>query len=126
MAKGKKTGGRDWQPGNRGNPNGRPRVPKEIRALRDADKEWISETLHKYLHMKWGEFQRIANDNDLPMLEVYLANILNAGLSDGDEKRLNFIFDRYIGKVKDKVEHSGDLTLEQLIAGSQKEDDDDV
>jgi hypothetical protein len=125
MAKGKKTGGRDWKRGQSGNPKGPNVMPKDLRALKEADREWITETLHKYLRMTWGEFQRIANDPSLSMLEVYLANILNAGLSDGDERRMNFILDRYIGKVKDKVEHSGEMTLEQLVAGRAKDRDDD-
>ena len=46
MARGKKTGGRDWKPGESGNPNGRPKsenarseILRELSPVVDADQE---------------------------------------------------------------------------------------
>ena len=75
MAKGKKTGGKDWEPGQSGNPGGRP--PKE-QALTDllkqkADKERLSALL---LEMAYK----------------------------GDLQALKYVYDRIDGKPRETLE----------------------
>lgn len=112
MANGEKTGGRDFQPGQSGNPNGRPRLPEDLKAARRLNKVELDRILNEYLHMSLNEIKERASNPDTPALEVMVAKVVAEAIKRGDEKRLGFILDRLVGPVKTKValEGGGDDT----------------
>lgn len=111
MAIGKKTGGNDFKPGTSGNPNGRPRLPDDIKAARKLNKVELERLLNRYIHMPISEIQRLLKipieSNETPSIEVLIAKIVAEGIKRGDEKRLGFLLDRLIGPVKMKVSLDG-------------------
>lgn len=107
MAKGKKTGGRDFLPGQSGNPNGQPKVPQEIKDARQLTKLELERLLNKYMVMTKDEVQEALKNPATPALELMIGSIVAKAVSGGDDKRLNFLLERMIGKVKEKVEHTG-------------------
>lgn len=118
MARGKKTGGKDFQPGVSGNPNGRPPLTQEVRDFKNATKaEIIAE--FKYLWslteeqlqevcgvtVSYGEDGREVETklpNDTPVIRKAIAKSFLKAIKHGSLFDLNIILDRVIGKVKDE------------------------
>jgi hypothetical protein len=103
MAIGKKTGGRDFKKGQSGNPNGRPPVPHEIRELRKHNRREVEETLSKYLRMTAAELEEVAKSPYTPALDGMVVAVIMMAARNGDQWRFNFLLDRVIGKVPDRV-----------------------
>lgn len=104
MAKGKKTGGKDFVPGDER--AGRPKKPEELKKLERVTKTEVMAKLAQFLKMNIDELQVILEDKSLPVLDHWVGRVALMGIKNGDEKRLNFLFDRLIGKVTDKIEHT--------------------
>jgi len=103
MAIGKKTGGRNFKPGETGNPNGRPPVPYEIRELRKHNRLEVEETFSKYLRMTAKELEEAAKSPYTSALDGMVIAVIMKAVQNGDQWRLNFLLDRVIGKVPDRV-----------------------
>lgn len=107
MANGFKTGGRDFKPGESGNPAGREPLPEDIKQARKLNKIELERILNEYLYMTLKEIQVKANHAETPALEVFVAKIIGEGIKKGDHFRLNFLFDRVIGPIKAKLSVDG-------------------
>ena len=101
MARGKKTGGRDFKPGQ---PALNKPQPIELKEARRMTKTKVEAVLQKFLGWTVTDLRKYAEDQNNPVLEMYVARILVKGISEGDTARLNFLFDRLIGKVKEVKE----------------------
>lgn len=99
-----KTGGRDFKKGQSGNPNGRPKMPKELREAKRMRKTEFIGLLVKYLGHTLEELGAAKKDKKTPAIDrIVIAIVLNA-IKHGDYKRLDFLMDRIIGKVQAKVD----------------------
>jgi hypothetical protein len=105
MAKGFKSGGRDFQPGQSGNPNGRPPLPDEVKKARKISSAEFIRVATVMMNLTKDEIIAKVKNPETPALELIVASILAKGIELGDDKRLNMLLDRTIGKVTDKVEH---------------------
>ena len=103
MAIGKKTGGRDFKPGNPGRPKGTPSLPKRIKEMNRAK---IESLLRKYLSMTFEELGETAKDKKTSAIDLMIIKIITESIKKGDQTRLNFILDRMIGRVTDKLDVS--------------------
>ncbi len=112
MAKGTKTGGRDFQNGNPGGP-GRPKVPEEMKSARKLNRLEFERILNKYIHLNRLEINEVIKSAELPMIEMIVAKILAFAFNEGDQKRTEFVLDRLIGRVKD-AEPVDDRTKEDV------------
>lgn len=99
MPKGKKTGGRNWKKGQSGNPRGPAVAPPDIRGARALTRVEFERVANKFLFSKKEEFQAAVRDPETPMLEMMIASIIQKGVIEGDERRMNFLLDRMVGKV---------------------------
>lgn len=122
MPKGKKVGGKDWVPGQSGNPNGRPPLPKELKELKELTKTEVETALNKLIHMTADELKELRKNPNTSALHLMVIAVTLEALQKGDHYRLDFLLNRIVGKVKDQVEHSGKISLEELVVQSQKED----
>ena len=116
MARGFKSGGKNFEKGKSGNPNGAP--SKNVTRARKLNKVLVTELLNKFINMSMKDLivfirNNVPNSKDTaafkgedPVIETMLASILVKAIQEGDQNRLNFIFDRLIGKVNDKVEYT--------------------
>lgn len=109
MAKGKKTGGKDIQPGEVLNPNGRPKIPDDIKEARSLNKFEVERTITKYLYCSPKELEAYANeakrkDTDLRAIDMLIISIITTAVNRSDYKRFNFLLDRVIGRVPQKLE----------------------
>lgn len=108
MAKGKKTGGKNFQPGVVTNPNGRPPVPEDLRVARTLNKIELEKILNKYIHMSKEDINKVVSSTETSIFEAAIANVLMKAAYEGDQKRLDFILDRLGIIVKKEVEASGE------------------
>lgn len=131
MARGVKTGGKDFKPGNPGGP-GRPEVPAPLKEARRLNKTEFELVVNKYLWCSLDELQRLAKDKSLPVMEAWIVSIMARGVSTGDWGGNEWIAQRLMGKVKDQVEvtmpkpfviHNLDGT--QTVLGSKIEKDEE-
>src|SRR5689334_1629820 len=104
MAKGRKTGGRDWKPGESGNPKGGPGYPQDIRDSRKVTQFELERAINALIHMPEGELAALMESPSTTMFEKMIGSIILAGAGKGDQMRLDFILNRMIGKVKDQLE----------------------
>lgn len=104
MARGKKTGGRDFQPGQSGNPAGGPKTPEDLKEARKLTKLEFERIVNQYLFEKEIDLQELRTRPGTRMIDLLIASIMDKALVHGDDRRLTFLLDRLIGKVKDHVE----------------------
>lgn len=104
MTLGRKTGGRDFKPGQSGNPNGRPPMPKELREAKKMNKIKFMELLVKYLGATLEDLQKAKKDKKTPSLDRIVISVIINAINKGDEKRLEFLMSRIIGKVKSDID----------------------
>ena len=106
--KGKKTGGKNIQPGQVLNPNGRPKLPEHVLTLkRDASLQAQLDII-KAFQMTQSEMFKIEQDSSVPAGFKALVSCLNNCIQIGSSKDLNMFLDRIIGKVKEQVEITGE------------------
>lgn len=101
----RKTGGRDFQPGNPGGP-GRPRLPDDIKGVKKITSEYYCGLVSRFLQMDPEQLRQITQDQTRPMLELLVAGMIFRATKEQDHTRAQFLFDRLMGKVKEQVEHS--------------------
>ena len=108
MAKGKKTGGRNFVKGQSGNLNGQPKIPKEVKEIRRLTTADYVLTVNKFLYADISEIKSYMNNPKATALELMVAKVVVKSIESGDQTRLQFLLDRLIGPVKQKVEHTGE------------------
>lgn len=96
--------GKPFEPGNK-HGKGRPKMPVEIKGLANLTKAEATAALSGVLKLNLEELELLVKDKTIPSLTQWAARIVLHGIKQGDQQRLNFMFDRLIGKVVDKVEH---------------------
>jgi hypothetical protein len=118
MAKGKKTGGRDFQPGQVTNPNGRPKVPDDIRETRKLDQFELERMMNRFLDLTADELTSEIKSGKLKGKELIIATIISKAIVFGDQKRFEFILNRLIGKVTENIKHTyPNVTILERIEG---------
>lgn len=96
--------GRKFKPGISGNPKGRPRIREDLKKIELMSGTDVARLLQKMLNMRTQELQGMVDDPDTPAMELVVAKIIHKAMVEGDQARLNFLFDRTIGKVIEKKE----------------------
>lgn len=119
MAKGIKTGGRDFKPGGVGNPLGGGAHNPELNRVRRMTKEEVSEVGALILSKDLEALQEIVasasnkNANYDPkkysVLKIWFASIAVKAIQKGDPLALNAILNRIVGKVPEEIKHTGNL-----------------
>jgi Uma2 family endonuclease len=108
MAKGKKTGGRDMKPGeNWANPNGRPKLSPEVKAIQNLTNEKLITILNDLVGCTLPELKAKLADPAASVFTLTIGSVLKQALEKGDHQRIEFLLNRMLGKVKEQVEHSG-------------------
>ena len=104
MAKGKKTGGRDFPKGHKFG-KGRPKIPEEVKKARELNKAQASLILNKYFWQSEAELKKVMNDPKVSIGEKGIVAILMKAKKDGDQHKMEWLFQRLIGKVPDESKH---------------------
>lgn len=101
--KGKKTGGRDWKPGESGNPLGRTPFPEDVRRAKKLNAAEVARMIDTFFYMHPSDVEDLIKRPDATILEKMIGTICIKAAASGDHFRLNFLFDRCVGKVTEKL-----------------------
>ena len=102
---GKKTGGRDFMPGNSvGIGNSNARVPDDLKGVKKLNRASCERLLNTCIHLTSDELEQKLEDPSSSVLEKLVCKIVTEAIKFGDHQRCGFLLDRLIGKVTDKVE----------------------
>lgn len=108
MATGRKTGGKDFVPGQSGNPAGRPApAGPELRAAKLKLREQFELIVLELAEVNLTQLQAMVEDPTVPALKLMVASVMLKGLSLGDPARVTFLLDRLVGPVPKAVELGG-------------------
>jgi hypothetical protein len=124
MPRYKKPGtGRDFLPGQSGNPKGRPPEPPELKAMKRMTKGELSLLINKYMQMDLVELGAIAHNPTTKAIDAMISSIIIQCIKQGDYTRLNFFLDRELGKVSEKIEVAAykDMSDIELLEEAKKE-----
>lgn len=94
---------RHWQPGQSGNPGGRPKLPDSLIGIKSLTPLEVNRTISKYARMTRAELDVSANEK-LCALDLAIISVFNKSIKYGDYLRLAFLLDRCIGRVTEMVE----------------------
>lgn len=108
MAKGKKTGGRDWVKGQVPNPIGARAHDPQKKALRKLTHAQVAEVASLILDGDIDALNEVVKDKTSTPLKIWLASVAMKGIQKGDMATLSMLLDRVVGKVKEKVDLSND------------------
>ena len=108
MAKGKKTGGRDFKKGQSGNPLGPYVIAPDVAEARKFSHQQALRSLTKFLEMSVNELKDALNDTNNSVVDHWVARVCYMGIKYGDTRRLDFMFDRLFGKPKNTTEENTD------------------
>ena len=129
----KKTGGRDFKPGQSGNPSGRPGLPAEVKEAKKLNRVEVEAAIAKYVRATKQEIEAVHMNPLSTAADQVICSVLLKAIEHGDEKRLDFILNRTIGKVPDKLDatiYPKPTIIEKLdgsveILGAVMEDEDE-
>lgn len=106
MAKGKKTGGRNFKKGQSGNPQGPTPLSSEARAFKNLTREGFESIANKYLSATRDEIRAALQDPSMKAIELAVISVINQAIK-GEGRMLDLLLTRLIGKVTQPIEHSG-------------------
>ena len=94
-----------YKPGESGNPAGRPKcqVAADIQVLQELSRGFVETKIAAAMQRTINELVEVYKDPDSQSIDVAISSIMLKS-AKGDYKALNFLFDRVIGKVADKIE----------------------
>lgn len=70
-----------------------------MRELRQVNRALIEQTMNRFLSLTQRELMLVIADEDTPLLELMVAKVALAAIVNGDEKRLDYIVTRLVGKT---------------------------
>lgn len=100
-----------WKKGQSGNPKGAALHDPLIKAIRRLSRAQIAEMGTLVLECNWEKIQEIAKDPNTPALKMMMASVVGKAIAKGDAHAMAIVLEQIVGKVKEKVEHSGSVDL---------------
>jgi len=104
MAKGTKTGGRDYVKGDP-RAKGRPIIPADQKLATKLTKAEAERILNEFMFMGIDQLEAVLRDKNRKVIEHMVGSITLMAIKNGDHSRLNFLLERLIGKVSESIEH---------------------
>lgn len=111
-----------FKKGQSGNPSGRPKLPADILEGRKLNQIEVARILNRFSNYTLIQLKEILESPESTTLELAIGKIMAEGIKTGDQSRINFILDRMIGKVPDKIELSGEVKNEITVKKESVED----
>jgi len=104
-----------FQKGNTFGKNGRPPAPPDIKGAKELNKIMAERILNKFIFMPVSEIQAFLRDINNPAMEMAIARVLMEAINKGDQTRMEWLFSRLLGKMKEKVEIEGEINFHKQI-----------
>ena len=107
IAKGRKTGGKNFPKGNNANPCGRPATPPDLKAAQNMTVIDLKRIILKFMYLPKNQIEKVIKDQNTPAIELLIASIMGRGIGKGDHKRAEWILSRFIPPIKQHHEITG-------------------
>lgn len=108
MTKTKRVPNKPFQKGVAANPAGRTPLPKDLKAaiktVSRLTPALVSALITKYCYKTRDEIKEILSDPTTSAIDLTICTVLSKAMNNGDHQRLEFLLNRTIGKVADRVE----------------------
>jgi hypothetical protein len=114
MARGKKTGGRNFKPGVVTNPNGRPPLPPELKELRAQRQTDLELSIYKYTNMSLDELKKEFAKPEKSAIDLLVMKCLIKAIEKGDFSWVEPMLVRSHGKVTDKIQVDASLQVQSV------------
>ncbi len=105
MAKGKKTGGRNFEKGHSRN-KGIETLTSEDKAAREITRVVFRRIIEKYLDFNLSQLQDTLKDPKTTALDLIVVKIMAMSINSGDQHRMEFLLNHLLGKLPDKLDLS--------------------
>lgn len=92
-----------FQPGNKLG-RGRPRIPPEVKEAQKLTRRKVVSVMSRFINMTDEDLKAFLSAGKGTALELYVASMLAKGIKDGDVTRLDFLLNRTIGKVVERMD----------------------
>jgi hypothetical protein len=89
-------------------------LPQELKDARKENANKIEQTLYKFMSCTEQQLIEALKNPSTPSIELIVIKIITEAIKTGDHQRLNFLLDRTIGRVVDKVEIDAQITTKSL------------
>lgn len=83
---------------------GRPKISPELHLVKEISREDVRLRISKFLGMTREEVKRVLEDPTSSSHDLLIATIVAKAVTHGDQNRLEFIYNRIVGRVKEEVE----------------------
>jgi hypothetical protein len=91
MAKGQKTGGKNFRPGVSGNPAGRPPLPADLKAARQMNRVALERLLNEILYLTKEELKERFKDPETPAVERMVIQLVRSACWGGNYLKIGFL-----------------------------------
>lgn len=120
MAKGKKTGGKNFEPGHSFS-KGRPKLPDEFKAAMLLSKDKLKNLISKYIFMTPVELMALGEDQqNIKAIDLIIIQFIGQALK-GDHYKAEWLIQRSIGKVTEEQEVKDESTAHSKLIEYIKE-----
>lgn len=104
-----------WKKGQSGNPQGARLHDPEIKAIKKLTKSELKEVGSLILENNFTRLEELALDPSASTIQRMVASLARRVIFHGDPQAFDTLLNRLIGKVKEEVEHTGNLNSPQVI-----------
>lgn len=104
-----------WQPGQSGNPSGRPRIPEAYRAVQSLSQIEACKRISRYARMSPEQIEVAKSLPTTDLLDRCIISIFEKCMQYGDNTRLQFLLDRAIGKAPQLNETDEEKAARQAL-----------
>ena len=93
-----------FKKGQSGNPSGRPKLPKDIVEGRKLNQIEVVRIFNEFSNYSAAQMRDLLNNPETKAFELLIGKIMFEAIKHGDHQRMNFILDRMVGKVVDRMD----------------------
>lgn len=107
---GKKVIGKPFKKGNKFS-KGRPPISQEVKKIQQLTRENVIKTMNELSGLNIQELEEILKDRTKTVHELMLAKVIVEAIKRGDNQRIEWLYQRTIGKMREEVNHTVTHTL---------------
>lgn len=109
MANRNRVVGRPFKKGQSGNPKGRPEIPEDVKRAREFNNNEFTKAVNKIISLTRGQLEKLVEGKDENVLDQLVATIWLKGIKDSSKTELNYFVERFMGKVAENHNFSGNI-----------------
>lgn len=91
------------------NRSGRPKVPEDIRRARKLTSEEFTRCVSKIISLRRDQLEQLVDSKQSNVMEQLIATIWLKGIKDSSKTELNYFVERFLGKVPENHNFSGNF-----------------